>query len=189
MMIVGICGGIESGKTTVAEHLVIEHGFQALAFADPLWAMLEVIGVDPEQIADRRYKDHHPLPHIGKTPRELIQTLGTEWGRQMVHPDLWVIIAQREIEKHKRLHGPIDRLVITDVRFDNEAEWIRSMGGKLWHIARPIVDRPRGHSSERGINPRYIHRGIVNDGTLDELHANVDKRVAELVKELAEVQS
>lgn len=184
MIVVGLNGRAGSGKSTVASHLVGEHGFEALAFADPLWAMLEVVGVDSERVAhDRQYKDHHVLPDIRKTPRELIQTLGTEWGRQLVHPDLWVIIARRQIEAHQRLHGPISRLVFTDVRFDNEAAFITGLGGKIWHVNRPTATGAGAHTSERGIDLKYVHRGIANDSTLTALYEIVDKRAEELLEE------
>jgi hypothetical protein len=57
-----------------------------------------MLGLKDEHFFDRQLKET-PLPVIGKSPREIMQTLGTEWGRRLVNPDLWVCLAEREVEK------------------------------------------------------------------------------------------
>jgi adenosyl cobinamide kinase/adenosyl cobinamide phosphate guanylyltransferase len=143
-MIVGISGAAGSGKDTAAEaliqHLEYEKGF----FAKPMKQMLAgLFGWDMDDLEDLKFKET-PRPEIyGKTPRELLQSLGTEWGRNMVGPNLWVDAALHGVQR--------DRTVFTDVRFPNEAKLIRDAGGVLIHVA--CVDRATGttsnaHSSE-----------------------------------------
>lgn len=189
MIVIGLTGAAGSGKSTIAQHLVCEHDFQAIAFADPLWQMLETLGVDIERVAvDREYKDAVELPDIGCTPRKLIQTLGTEWGRQMIHPDLWVILARRQIAVHERLHGPIERLVFTDVRFANEGTLVHEMGGLVWYVHRRDAPRIRTHDSEHmgGVMPDI---GIPNDRTVAELTHFVDRALAAQIEAIAERES
>ena len=64
------------------------------------------------------------------TPREALQKMGTEVGRDVFHTDFWVY----ELENRLKLYT--DPVVITDVRFPNEIDWIRSNGGKVYHIQR-----------------------------------------------------
>jgi hypothetical protein len=106
---------------------------------------------------------------VGKSPRELLQSLGTEWGRAMVADDIWIRLA---------LQRAGQRTVISDVRFDNEAAAIRATGGVVWRVVRPDVGcldaSTAQHSSERGISPELIDAQIVNDCSLAALAARVD---------------
>ena len=131
--IIGILGYAGSGKTLVAKHLVDRYGFRRTRFADPLKRMLKLgLGLSDEEVdGDLKMA---PMDRFGGcTPRHMMQTLGTEWGRKRVYPDIWVdawVNIARETE------GP---LVVDDVRFPNEAEVIRELGGTLWRVYRPGV--------------------------------------------------
>jgi hypothetical protein len=74
-----------------------------------------------------------------------MQTLGTEWGRQMIGEDLWLRAMATHLDE---CASENDRIVISDVRFANEAEFIRSRG-TLWHLIRPGYGLA-GHASESG---------------------------------------
>jgi hypothetical protein len=60
-------------------------------------------------------------------------------------------------------------VVVDDVRFPNEAQLIKSMGGQLWRIERPGLTDATGHSSEGGLADWEFDRVIVNDGTVEDL--------------------
>jgi len=93
MRLIGLTGPAGSGKDTVARLLCEQHGFVQMAFADPLRAMLKAgLGLTDEELHRRDLKEA-PLEWLGKSPRQLLQTLGTEWGRQHVHPHLWLELA------------------------------------------------------------------------------------------------
>ena len=174
MIVIGLTGRAGSGKSTVAERLVCEHDFQALAFADPLWQMLEIIGVDTDRVhVDREYKDHHILPGIGRTPRELIQTLGTEWGRDCIDVDLWAKIGAR-VASERAGRGRV--IVFDDMRFPNEYEALAREGARMWQIVRPDVARPEGeaaHPSEGGLDGFEFHETILNDCSIREFRRRV----------------
>lgn len=161
MHLIGLTGKARSGKTTVSKMLEI-YGYTALSFAAPIKAMLSVIGLD--EPADKEA----PLPALNLSYRQLAQTLGTEWGRTL-HPDLWLILLDATLK-----NLPHDaKIVITDVRFENEANWIRQHG-TLWHITRPNhTNNVRAHSSENGIQYQPGETFIVNDNTLNHLWVNV----------------
>ena len=86
--------------------------------------------------------------------------------------DLWVLLMQREWEHVKHSANP--RLVITDVRFDNEAMAIREAGGTVWRILREGVAQVNAHVSEAGVRRDLIDGDIKNYGTVDELRHTVE---------------
>lgn len=174
-MIIGICGAAGAGKDTVAMRLANAHGFRRIAFADPLYEMLEVFtGMHEELLRDRVTKEA-VIGWIGKSPRHLLQTLGTEWGRKHVADDIWIKIA---IQRARQTAN----VTIPDVRFDNEAKAIRDAGGSVWLVERPVTScldsAAAAHASERGIAGELIDSVIANDGDLALLNDRVDSAVA-----------
>lgn len=160
--ILGFTGLARSGKDTAANALVSAFGAVKYSFAEPIRDMLFCIGIDADTIVDKEAT----IPHLGKSLRECMQTLGTEWGRQLVHGDLWVMEAKRRIDmlvKNRRM------VVIPDVRFDNEARMIQESGGVVIRIVRPGIDPVRAHVSEAGISDKYVWRTILNNGLEGEL--------------------
>lgn len=178
-MIVGVCGAAGSGKDTIGQWLVRRQGATIHKFADPLYAAISAItGMSVGELQDRRRKEA-PLDWLPASPRRLLQTIGTEWGRDTIHPDIWILATFRRIDASESLWS-----VITDVRFDNEAEAIRSRGGFIWRVTRPrpaTLSRVEAeHSSEAGVSPHLIDDEIVNDGTLDDLEGAVQRAWARL---------
>jgi len=152
-MIIGLTGKKQSGKSTVARILCENFNFVEFSFAGPMRVMLSSIGFeepkDKELIDDR----------FGFSYRQAMQSLGTEWGRKL-NPDLWLNLMKENITDKN--------IVISDVRFENEAEYIRSVG-KLVHIQRDtgVVD---SHISEQGITPLINEDVIYNDYTINDLY-------------------
>lgn len=164
--VIGMAGYAGSGKNAAADAT----GGLVIGFADPLYAALAVmLGVPEEQLRARATKE---LPMaVGKSPRDLLRTLGTEWGRQLVREDLWVWRARQRIEAAGR--QGIGLVVVADVRFPNEAAFVRDeLGGEVWWIDRPGIE-PGGHVSDKSIRPLDCDRVIVNRGTLDDLRMAV----------------
>lgn len=167
MPIIGITGRAGSGKDTAAEVLVKERGFQRIAFADPIRQMIEVLGVD----CTTRAAKEQPIGWLGVTPRYLMQTLGTEWGRRLIDENLWLLVMENSLELAEQTGAT--GVVIPDVRFDNEAELIHDLGGQVWHIARQRAQKVEAHASEAGIQPEYVNQWILNDGSIDDLREQV----------------
>lgn len=167
--IIGICGPAGCGKDTLAEGLSHRFNMHIHRMADPLKRGLEVMFNLDRSIWDDRDAKERELQGIGRSPRYLAQTIGTEWGRVLVHPDIWVWAADRQWLQHAHL-------IVPDIRFDNEAEWVERRGGVLLSIERPELEiiAESGHASECGIDPAYVFETIVNDSTIDDL---IDKGV------------
>ena len=165
--LVGFTGVAGAGKDTAAAGL-IDAGFQKVSFADPIKEALNaMMGWKMSDWSDRVWKENENIT-VGRSPRYMAQTLGTEWGRDLIHSDLWVNIG---IERS--LGRPT---VITDVRFENEARAIIENDGDLINIVRP--DNPyaidAGHASEAGVPDEYITHTIVNDGDIGKMISAVD---------------
>lgn len=164
--LIGIAGRARSGKDTVANFIIAAIGGYRYSFADPIRAMLAPLGVDMSDPYWQAHKED-PIPALGVSPRRMMQTLGTEWGRQLIHPDLWLFMA------HQRLlqNGP--GMVIPDVRFENEAAWVRKHGGRVIHVIRPDAKAVEAHASEEGIEIQDADARLFNSGTLEELQISV----------------
>ncbi len=163
-MLLGITGKAGSGKDTFAKYFIEQHDFTRYAFAGPIKRMIEAgFGLTPD-IWDDREKKEQEIEWLGRSPRYLAQTIGTEWGRELVHADLWLLLAEQARCRH-------DNLIITDVRFDNEAQWIKEHGGHVVSIeARGMAVDNQKHASEGGVHPAYIDITVRNTGTIEHLH-------------------
>ena len=164
--LIGIAGRARSGKDTVANFIVAAIGGYRYSFADPIRAMLTPLGVDMSDPYWQARKEDI-IPALGVSPRRMMQTLGTEWGRNLISYDLWLVLA------HQRLLHSGPGMVIPDVRFENEATWVRKHGGRILHVIRPDAKAVEAHASEAGIEMQDADARLFNSGTLEELQLSV----------------
>lgn len=175
-MIIGLQGYAGSGKSTVAQYLATKHGFARRHIKQPIADMVRVLlqssGV-PESLVDDyvdgRFK-RTPIPELGNhTPTEIQQFLGTEFGRNFIHPDIWLDIWSAWAAGH-------ERVVQESVRFANEAERC----DVIWEVRRPGYEALNGHVSEA--LPAKESVVLVNDGTEADLFAHVDRLLETTLK-------
>lgn len=164
--IVGLCGLMHSGKSEVAKHLANNHCWERRPFAGGLKAMLKAIGLTDEHLYGK-LKDVPCEMLGGKAPRWAMQSLGTEWGRQMIHPDLWVLIWKAGLP-----NGPCPGVVAEDVRFANERLEIKRLGGIIVQVHRPGLEVEGEHASEA--NDIVSDHIIINDKGIADLQRRVD---------------
>ena len=168
--VIGLVGRRGSGKSLVAQRLVAAHGYLRMPFAKPLKDMLRAIGLDEVYLGSLK---ELPCPLLcGATPRHAMQALGSEWGRSLIHPDLWVTLWREKAHQSK---APL--IVADDVRFANEAATVRALGGTLLRVRRH--DAPGGEAADEHVSETEqddIDCGatLANDGTFAELDAAVD---------------
>ena len=148
--IIGFTGPKQSGKSTAADYLVAG-GFKRLSFAEPIkdivWFLLQGFNLKHNYIEQLMTTDKEVvIPELGVSARHVMQTLGTDWGRKLIHPDIWVMWMSKRL-----VTETADYLVFEDVRFENEAALIRSLGGLIIHIDRGDLVSDDSHISESGI--------------------------------------
>ena len=161
-MMIGLVGKARSGKSSVANVLVKEYGYLQYAMAGAIRkAILTAL-----PFVDGRYlheDKEEVVPQLGVTGRHLLQTMGHNWGRQN-NENTWILALETELELMKVDHR---KVVIDDVRYDNECQWIIDQGGFIIGIDRPFVEGVeqkswRDHPSESGVDPTYIKEWVSN---------------------------
>lgn len=175
-ILIGLTGLARSGKTTAATHLERDHSFVSYAFANPLKegiaAMFNLSVEDLDGLAKEE-----PIQWLGRSPRQLMQLLGTEWGRYMISADLWIDLAEQNLSNLAELFPEAPGYVISDVRFENEADFIRKRGGFVVHIKRHDAQEVNAHTSELGVAVHQADLVVTNDGELSDLLAQLDQIV------------
>ena len=194
LKIIGLTGNAGAGKDTTAA-MLSPWRFTPIAFADALREEVcnafDVSNVffherqlkeSPSPIfafgrsADRLFRDR--VYHLGldlnqpRSPREVLQVWGTEY-RRAADPQYWVGQAAHQVQSLFR-RGRM-RVVITDVRFPNEAQWVRSMGGEIWRVHRMVSLAAGAHQSDVAMTGQRIDREVHNDGSLHELSNEVGR--------------
>ena len=176
--IIGLTGYAGTGKDTVRELLCTNHGFEGMAFADPIRMMLRELllsnGITDAWMQDRQLKEA-VIPALGVSYRHMAQTLGTEWGRSL-HTDFWTRTAGAYIDDANQQPGTFNAsFVVSDVRFANEAQWVRERGGVIWRVERSAAVPVRAHASEAEIYHIHADAVVDNNGSIDALQLQVSQ--------------
>jgi hypothetical protein len=174
-MIIGLSGYAQTGKDTVAQHLVEHYGYTRIAFADPIREALLVLNPTITDIPELPGASIQQLHKLGweflkqNSPqvRGLLQRFGTEVARDMWGQDFWVDLAMKKADA-------TDKVIITDVRFPNEYDAIKNAGGQVWRVEKIGVSAVNGHPSETALDNHFFDRVITNLGSKDDLYATLD---------------
>ena len=182
--VLGLIGPAQSGKDTFAERLVEAHGYTRVAFADPLKAVAYAIDLDLRHTTLRHLVDEFGWDEAKRDPRvrAFLQNVGSA-VRDHADRDIWLNGAKEEVAA---AHGPV---VITDVRYFNEADWIadRLPGGALVRVVRSVSQERNAlqgelaqHASETELATYPAEFTAYNDSTIARLHRQADT-IARLV--------
>lgn len=175
--LIGLTGYAGSGKDTFAKSLKLRGGFERVGFADAVKEMALVL--DPLLFFDTVHSGHDLLPlstvvkSIGweeakKIPdvRKYLQVLGTDAVRNIIGSDAWIRAAEAKVVGHLREGRNV---VLTDVRFPNEAAFVQGYGGIVVKIIRDGVEPVNSHISDTGVDDIKVDQIVFNNGTVDEL--------------------
>jgi hypothetical protein len=196
MLFITLGGFASSGKSTVAERLRTQHGFEVLSFAGIIkdvtaaafgWDRELLEGATPASRAWRETEDTwwaRELGMPGLTPRAMLQRWGTDLVRAHFSQQFWILALNRRVHA---LQGAGRSLVIADARTREEFEWSRAMGATLWRVDRadgapewfrqglpPPADV---HVTETDWMRVAFDATLANDADLDALNARVDAAV------------
>ena len=172
--VIGLTGYAQSGKDTLASILVEKYGYSRVAFADKIRDFL--YGINPMVACSPTgyLRDLVNLVGWDKAKQEpqvrrLLQDLGIS-ARELIDENIWVTTALRHV-------GKDERVVVTDVRFENEAMMIKLMGGQLWRVRRPGVEAVNSHVSETQLDGYKVDQIFVNSGSIQDLELLVRTRM------------
>lgn len=190
MLVIGLLGHAGAGKDTVALLLAERFRVARVAFAEALKLEIAAAWGIERDLLDSPWAKEAKTPALalhkcmnqdfvayawelglpglqdGLTPRTVMQRWG-DW-RRSVDPDYFVKIAL-EIVRTVTDGDGVDAVLLTDVRFPNEAGLVRSLGGGLWRITRPEGPQPSRHASEWLLAGEPVDAEIVNDGSIEQL--------------------
>lgn len=174
-MLIGLCGKKQHGKDTIANHLASKHQVHRYAFADPVKDVAKLLFFFND---DQLYGGEKEIPDeswFGLTPRQVFQFIGTECMRKLFSEkfpkfgeNFWLLHLTKRIEQAE------GHVIVTDIRFQNEFDLIKDMGGIIIKVERNIQSND-DHESEKNIDDiRGFDHIIKNDGTLEELCDKID---------------
>ena len=157
--VIGLTGPKGIGKSTLAERI----GGKILSLATPIKQMLEHI-VPKLYIYEEKEKQIPGFPE-GITARLLMQQLGTEFGRSF-YPSIWVNHTKEKAQDLLLWAESNDqyafRVIIDDIRFQNEADMVHELGGEVWKVNREGFKITEDkHSSEAGLEEKYIDKEML----------------------------
>lgn len=176
MKLLAFAGRKKSGKDTAAK--MLSHDYENVKFAGPIKAMLRIYleyrGVDCQTINRMLEGDLKEEPSKlfgGKSTRRALQTLGTEWGRNLIDKDIWINSFEDKAKQYPYV-------VCTDVRFPDEINFVHQMGGKVAKINRDTkkseaTKKSDCHISETLIDSLQVDFDIDNSDSLEYLELQV----------------
>lgn len=186
LTIVGIVGRKRSGKDTFVKEYVktVDGKCEQYNFSRPVYAMLtELLDVDelpPYDPETGEWDKEVVIEPYGVTLRHMLQTLGTDWGRVQIHEDIWIHKARRWFEQVQK-DKDVEHVIFTDIRFPNEAAFVRGLGGVLVEVVRSSKAGKDKHSSEnQHISNEHVSMRIYNDSSLKDYKKNIHRALKKM---------
>ena len=165
-ILVGLAGYARTGKDTVAQILVDDHGFERIGFADKVRDFVAASSEGVRAVVKSQgWEAAKSDPNI----RGALQRCGMA-AREVIGEDVWVEAAFRDLQ-------PGGRYVVSDVRFENEVEAIWDRGGVNFRINRPGTEPINGHVSETALDQVILDNAVWNDGSIGDLRDRVEELV------------
>ena len=178
-MIIGLSGYAQSGKDTVANILVEKYGYTRIAFADPIRELLYEmdppvpmgVGSEKHVVGLQNFIDVYGWDEAKQNSivRSMLQNLGVG-ARKVFGDSFWVYQALSDV-------APQDKVVVSDVRFTNEAEFIQQFNGQIWRVKRLGTEAVNNHVSESEMDGYPVDQIFVNNGTIEDLQVLVQTRM------------
>ncbi len=182
-MIVGFVGRKGAGKDTAADILVHKQGYVRTKFAQPIKDICKIAFQVPAALFDgpetETVVEKHQI-----SPRQMMQMVGTDFFRSNIHENFWI----QHFEDWVRAQPPSTRVVVTDIRFQNELDIVHRLGGLVVKIERVDGegrhrDTTDQHVTESGIDDlKHVDVFVHNDGSVQDLWDQVEHVVRQFEK-------
>lgn len=186
MILIGLAGPAGTGKTTAADHLVRTRDAVAVSIAEPLYEILAIcLNMTTEAVAhaaeDREWKEApHPLLK-GKSPRRMLQSIGDSLRNQL--GDLFLIkhLEYRIADLENLIGDQRQMIVITDIRRNIEADWVRRHRGHVVHLHRKTAGGAAHHHTENRPKASYKDLAVQNNGCIEDLNQQLDIVISQIL--------
>lgn len=178
-VLIGLHGRAGSGKDTIGDYMKNSWMFGKMSFAGPLKDASSRLWGVPRTVFETPGEKEQVNEYWKVSPRHMAQWLGTEVMRKQFDEDFFL----------KRAAFTLDNdscprcMVVTDVRYDNEARFIKERGGYIWRIEgrHTAMDPVQGaHASEKGIDPSLVDATVDNSGAMETTFEEIDNHLHSL---------
>jgi hypothetical protein len=185
-LLIGLHGKPRSGKDTLAAHLIkkfnlLRYG-PSVPVKDGTAAMFDI----PREYLDDDSKKDTYDPYWKMTYREMAQKVGKESSRDVFGEDFWMRHVQRKwvsIRDERTLDGKYNTshvayrgMILADIRYANEIDWVKSRGGSMIFITRDNlpVSSGVGHAAEAGLPIELADVVVYNNGSIEDLYTQIN---------------
>lgn len=173
-IIIALHGFPRSGKDVICSYILSK--LPLLRYGPSVQvkkATAVMFDIPEEYLYDDKMKDEYNY-FWELSYRQMAQLVGNECSRKIFGPDFWM----KHVDKFLQDRLPEDKqgIILADVRYPNEAEWVKSNNGILIYVTRknrPIASN-ESHEAEKGLDPKLADIIIENDGTFEELYEKID---------------
>lgn len=176
-LLIGLHGKPRVGKDTVANHLIQKYKLKRYGPSVRVKLTAAAMFDFPAEYLDDDSMKDQMDPFWGMTYRQMAQKVGKESSRDVFGNDIWMRHVQKQLQNLGNMHRGI---VLADIRYASEIEWVKAHGGDVFFIMRKDAPKTsdQGHVVDQGLPTELADLIIYNDYTIEQLYTNVDNQMA-----------
>jgi hypothetical protein len=181
-MIIGLAGKKRAGKTTVAKYLCFTRAFREESWAFPLKEVIgrKLFGLTDGQLYGSTEERESIIPEWGKSPRQILQVVGTDLFRERFDQDIWVKLGIKRL--NDIIGGYTSNIIFSDCRFSNELDALRWFSSEhdipfaAIQVIRKGFDMNDDHASEHGLDGyKFDYIVEAGEGKFQLLYSQIDE--------------
>jgi dephospho-CoA kinase len=177
-MIIGLLGKKGSGKDTMADFLVEHYNFKQYTYATPLKKLCQDLFSLTEEQMNCHVQKETIDERWNKTPRQILQQVGTDLFRKHYDENIWVKILKEKL----KMEPDNQNIVVSDIRHQNELDTVTEFENcVIFHILRAGCDVSDQHSTENNIMKHENIITIKNNGSIQDFYENIKKELKHII--------